>query len=251
MRRLEHIGIAADNMDGVLTVCRDVLGREPYKTESVESEGVRTHFFDAGSAKLEFLESTAVGSPIGTFLEKRGPGMHHLAFEVDDLEGEVARLSGLGYRLLGQPRGGADGKRIIFLHPKDTAGVLVELCQQRGYPESAPVAEAIFAVDPNEESSPLAAALGRFGGVVRGDFSPTGAAGCVSVSPGKGWLNSALSAPNGVVVLTAPLDTELPAGWLRFGLDVSGEVCLPRAIWKGLADPWGLVAAVVAGHLKA
>ena len=129
---LDHLGIAADA--SARDLFRQLLGAEPYKTEVVETQGVRTVFFGDGAApgaapKLELLESIADGSPIARHLEKRGPGLHHVAFEVDDLEAEMDRVRGLGVRLLSDaPQPGADGKRIVFLHPKDTAGVLVELC---------------------------------------------------------------------------------------------------------------------------
>ena len=129
---LDHLGIAADSAASALF--ERLLGAAPYKTEVVGTQGVRTIFFgdggEAGAApKLELLESVAEGSPIAKFLSARGPGLHHIAFEVDDLEVEMARVAGLGIRLLSDtPQPGADGKRIVFLHPKDTAGVLVELC---------------------------------------------------------------------------------------------------------------------------
>ncbi len=129
---LDHIGIAAD--DTAASLFEHLLGAAPYKTEVVSSQGVRTVFFGDGGAsgaapKLELLESVAEGSPIATFLDARGPGLHHIAFEVEDLDVEMARVRSLGIRLLSDvPQPGADGKRIVFLHPKDTAGVLVELC---------------------------------------------------------------------------------------------------------------------------
>ena len=142
---LDHLGIAAD--DASADLFRRLLGAAPYKTEVVESQGVRTVFFGDGGAsgaapKLELLESVASGSPIARYLESRGPGLHHVAFEVEDLEGEMERVRALGIRLLSEtPQPGADGKQIVFLHPKDTAGVLVELCASGPLPK-APLAVA-------------------------------------------------------------------------------------------------------------
>lgn len=129
---LDHLGIAAD--DASTALFERLLGAAPYKTEVVETQGVRTVFFGDGGArgrapKVEMLESVADGSPIARYLDKRGPGLHHIAFQVDDIEAEMDRVRGLGIRLLNDaPQPGADGKRIVFLHPKDTSGVLVELC---------------------------------------------------------------------------------------------------------------------------
>ena len=131
---LEHIGIATSTPEQVQLFER-LLAAAPYKSEAVEREGVRTHFFGDGGAvgaspKLELLEATADTSPVAGFVAKRGPGLHHLAFEVEDLAGEMERVRALGVRLLADaPKPGADGKRIVFLHPKDTAGVLVELVE--------------------------------------------------------------------------------------------------------------------------
>jgi methylmalonyl-CoA/ethylmalonyl-CoA epimerase len=127
--KLEHIGIAVADIDASLTRFRDLLGAEPYKVEEVLSEGVRTHFFDAGGTKIELLESTAPDSPVARFLEKRGPGLHHLAFASEDIDADWARLEQAGYALIGSgPKPGADGKTIFFVHPKDTEGVLTEFC---------------------------------------------------------------------------------------------------------------------------
>ena len=132
---LEHLGIAVADARDALALFERLLGHAPYKSETVEREGVRTYFLGddgvSGAApKLELLEALGPDSPVATFLEKRGPGLHHVAFEVDDIEAEMARLRALGFRLLADaPKPGADGKRIVFLHPRSTAGVLVELCQ--------------------------------------------------------------------------------------------------------------------------
>ena len=135
---LDHLGIAATDTSADLF--RQLVGAAPYKSEVVETQGVRTVFFgDGGRAgaapKIELLESTRADSPIARFLDRSGPGLHHIAFEVRDLEREMARVRELGIRLLSDtPQPGADGKRIVFLHPKDTAGVLVELCQSTRAP---------------------------------------------------------------------------------------------------------------------
>lgn len=140
---LDHLGIAADDTSTALFA--RLLGSAPYKTEIVETQGVRTVFFGDGGArgqapKVEMLESVSETSPIATYLSKRGPGLHHVAFQVDDIEAEMARVRDLGIRLLSdEPQPGADGKRIVFLHPKDTAGVLVELCAD-GPRQSRPLA---------------------------------------------------------------------------------------------------------------
>ncbi|MCA0267971.1 MAG: alpha/beta fold hydrolase [Bacteroidetes bacterium] len=128
MPRLEHVGFAVSDLDTTLDALRRVLELVPYKTETVAREGVRTHFLDAG-AKLELLEAIAPESPVAAFLAKKGPGLHHLAFDVDDLDATFARLSGAGVPLLADaPKAGADGKRIFFVHPKATPGLLVEFC---------------------------------------------------------------------------------------------------------------------------
>lgn len=132
---LEHLGIAISDASEAVALFENLLGSSPYKVETVEREGVRTHFIGDGGGqnaapKLELLEALSPASPIALFLEKRGPGLHHIAFAVDDIEAEMARLASLGFRLLAdEPKPGADGKRIVFLHPKSTGGVLVELCE--------------------------------------------------------------------------------------------------------------------------
>lgn len=127
--RLEHVGIAVRDVETALETFESLLGSPPYKMEEVESEGVATHFFRAGDVKIELLESMNADSSIARFLENRGEGLHHLAFEVDDLDAARDRLTARGFRLVGNARRpGADGKSIFFLHPKDTAGVLIECC---------------------------------------------------------------------------------------------------------------------------
>lgn len=125
---LEHLGIAVRDVAAVQDLYEKLLGLTAYKTETVEREGVRTHFLDAG-AKLELLEALGPDSPVAKHLEKRGEGLHHLAFRVDDVDAAFVKAQALGLMPLGDaPKPGADGKRIFFLHPRDTFGVLIELC---------------------------------------------------------------------------------------------------------------------------
>ena len=128
MKRLEHIGIAVADLDEAERIFGDILGSAPYKREEVTGESVLTSFFRAGDSKVELLIPTSEDSAIAKHLAKRGPGLHHVAFHVDDLESELARLIEKGYRVVAGPKPGADGKRIAFLHPGDSAKVLIELC---------------------------------------------------------------------------------------------------------------------------
>lgn len=130
MNKIEHIGIAVKTLEASNQIFEDILGSESYKTESVESEGVSTSFFKIGPNKIELLEATREDSPIAKFIEKKGEGIHHIAFAVDDVEAEIKRLVEKGYRLINEaPKKGADNKKIAFLHPKSSNGVLIELCQ--------------------------------------------------------------------------------------------------------------------------
>ena len=130
MPRLEHIGIAVDEVAAVIDRFDELLGERPYKSETVDDQGVRTHFLNADRAKLELLESVSEGSPVARFLDQRGEGIHHLAFEVEDLEATMAHLRAAGLPLLSDtPQAGADDKRICFVHPRATHGVLVEFCE--------------------------------------------------------------------------------------------------------------------------
>ena len=130
MPRLEHIGIAVDDVDAVADCFRDLLGMDPYKKETVAEQEVRTHFLNAGAAKLELLEALAEDSPVQRFLDNRGEGLHHLAFEVSDLEDTIEHLREAGFDLLSdRPQRGADDKQVVFVHPKQTHGVLVEFCE--------------------------------------------------------------------------------------------------------------------------
>ncbi|MGB3547930.1 MAG: methylmalonyl-CoA epimerase [Saprospiraceae bacterium] len=128
--QLEHIGIAVKSLDRSDNLFTRLLGREPYKHEAVAREGVTTSFFAAGGPKVELLEADREDSPIAKFIAKRGEGIHHLAFGVTDILAEMERLREAGFELLSDtPKPGADGKLIVFLHPRTTNGVLVELCQ--------------------------------------------------------------------------------------------------------------------------
>ena len=129
--KIEHIGIAVQDLDASNRLFERLLGKPHYKIEKVTSEGVRTSFFAAGDTKIELLEATDDDGPIAKFLEKKGGGMHHIAFAVDDIEAEIKRLVGEGFTVLNEtPKPGADNKLVVFLHPKSSNGVLVELCQE-------------------------------------------------------------------------------------------------------------------------
>ena len=130
MQHIEHIGIAVKNLEFSNDLFTKLLGTAPYKKESVESEGVMTSFFQTGQTKIELLEATNPDSPIVKFIEKKGEGIHHIAFEVTDILAEMERLKNEGFILLNDvPKKGADNKLVCFLHPKGTNSVLVELCQ--------------------------------------------------------------------------------------------------------------------------
>jgi methylmalonyl-CoA/ethylmalonyl-CoA epimerase len=131
MEKLEHIGIAVKDIQQANTLFAVLLGKPHYKVEEVASEGVRTAFFDVSGVKFELLEAMGPDSPIARFIEKRGEGIHHLAFEVANLEKSIEDYQAKGFEPINpQPKNGADNKRICFLHPKTTQGVLVELCQE-------------------------------------------------------------------------------------------------------------------------
>jgi len=132
MMRLEHIGIAVKKKDEASDLFSKLLGQEAYKSEQVASEGVHTTFFGLQNAKLELLNSLSKDSAIEKFIGKRGEGIHHLAFAVDDIQTEIRRLKEEGFTFVNEtPKDGADNKLICFLHPKSTNGVLVELCQDK------------------------------------------------------------------------------------------------------------------------
>lgn len=128
--KVEHIGIAVNNLANANDLFTSLLGIAPYKEESVASEHVTTSFFMAGQTKIELLEATSPESAIARHIEKRGEGIHHIAFEVEDIHAEMSRLRAAGFQLLNEtPKRGADNKLVCFVHPKSAQGVLVELCQ--------------------------------------------------------------------------------------------------------------------------
>lgn len=131
MNNIEHIGIAVKNLKDSNALFSKLFGKPHYKEEAVESEGVNTSFFKVGSNKIELLEATNPDSPIAKFIEKKGEGIHHIAFDVDDIETEIKRLKNEGFIVLNEtPKRGADNKLVAFLHPKSSNGVLIELCQE-------------------------------------------------------------------------------------------------------------------------
>lgn len=131
MKKIEHIGIAVKNLAEANKIYEKLLGVPPYKTEKVESEYVETSFFECGESKIELLEATNPDSAIAKFIEKKGEGVHHIAFAVEDIKEEIQRLENEGFVLLNTvPKKGADNKWVAFLHPKSANGVLVELCQE-------------------------------------------------------------------------------------------------------------------------
>lgn len=131
MKKIEHIGIAVKDIESANAIYEKLFGVPPYKEEEVESEGVKTSFFMNGPNKIELLEATTPESPIAKFIEKKGEGIHHIAFDVEDIEVEMERLQKEGFIILNEkPKKGADNKLVCFLHPKSTNGVLIELCQE-------------------------------------------------------------------------------------------------------------------------
>lgn len=132
LRKIEHLGIAVKSISDSLSVFETLLGAPCYKIEEVASEGVKTAFIQVGESKIELLEATNPDSPIAKYLEKKGPGIHHIAFDVEDINAEILRLTNSGFELIHKsPKDGADNKLIAFLHPKSTEHILVELCQEK------------------------------------------------------------------------------------------------------------------------
>lgn len=131
MKKIEHIGIAVSNLEEASVIYEKLFGTPAYKEEEVASEGVKTAFFKSGPNKIELLEATNSDSPIAKFIAKKGEGIHHIAFDVDDIVSEIERLKNEGFIILNEtPKKGADNKLVAFLHPKSTNGVLIELCQE-------------------------------------------------------------------------------------------------------------------------
>lgn len=132
IKRIEHLGIAVNDIDAAKETFDKLFNRSSYKEEIVESEFVKTVFYQIGESKIELLEATDPNSAIAKYLEKNKQGFHHVALEVDDIEKELVRLENEGFQLIHiSPKDGADNKRIAFLHPKSTSGLLVELCQEK------------------------------------------------------------------------------------------------------------------------
>ena len=135
MQKVEHIGIAVKSLAVSVPLFEKLLNSQCYKTEQIESENVNTAFFQTGDTKIELLESTGSEGVIARFIEKKGEGLHHIAFDVNDIEAEMKRLKKEGFVLLNEiPKPGADNKLICFLHPKHTNGVLIELCMEKNNP---------------------------------------------------------------------------------------------------------------------
>jgi methylmalonyl-CoA/ethylmalonyl-CoA epimerase len=131
MRKIEHIGIAVKDLEASNLLFEKLFGASSYKQEEVASEGVKTSFFRNGPNKIELLEAANPDSPIAKFIEKKGEGIHHIAFDVEDIHAEMKRLQAEGFVLINEePKKGADNKLVAFLHPKTTNGVLIELCQE-------------------------------------------------------------------------------------------------------------------------
>ena len=132
LNRIEHLGIAIKSLETSDHLFAKLLGKTPYKQEAVEREGVKTSFFMVGESKIELLEATNPESPITKFIDKKGEGIHHIAFAVEDIKAEIERLKAEGFVFISEePKDGADNKLVVFLHPKSTNGVLVELCQEK------------------------------------------------------------------------------------------------------------------------
>jgi methylmalonyl-CoA/ethylmalonyl-CoA epimerase len=132
MNKIEHIGIAVSNLEEAIQTYAELLNSPCYKTEEVASEGVKTAFFQIGDSKIELLEATHEESPIAKFIAKKGQGIHHIAFDVTDIEASMAAYKEKGFQLLNEtPKNGADNKLVAFIHPKSANGVLVELCQEK------------------------------------------------------------------------------------------------------------------------
>ncbi len=130
--KIEHLGIAVKSLGLSDDLFSKLLGKDSYKQESVEREGVVTSFYQVGDSKIELLEASKEESPISKFIEKKGEGIHHIAFGVDDIHSEIERLKEAGFQFISEePKDGADNKIVVFLHPKSTNGVLVELCQEK------------------------------------------------------------------------------------------------------------------------
>lgn len=131
VKKISHIAVASSDTEQARLLYKDILGLEFSGSETVATEGVTTHFYEAGQSNIELLEPVSAETPVGKFLDKRGPGLHHIALEVEDLDGYVRKLKDAGITLLSdEPKLGAHDMRIIFIHPKSAGGVLIELCEK-------------------------------------------------------------------------------------------------------------------------
>jgi methylmalonyl-CoA/ethylmalonyl-CoA epimerase len=132
MKKIEHIGIAVNDLQKSNELFKNLLGKAHFKTEKVDGEGVETSFFQVGETKVELLQATRADSPIAKFIDRKSEGVHHIAFDVEDILAEVVRLKAAGFEILNEtPKEGADNKLVVFLHPRSTNGVLIELCQEK------------------------------------------------------------------------------------------------------------------------
>jgi len=133
MNKIEHIGIAVKDIEKSNALFSSLFNKEPYKQEEVKSENVITSFFETGESKIELLQATHEDSAIAKFIEKKGEGIHHIAFDVTDIHAELERLEKEGFKIISkEPKKGADNKLVAFLHPKSTNSILIELCQEIG-----------------------------------------------------------------------------------------------------------------------
>lgn len=196
MAALDHVGIAIDEVESVLERFEELLDLRSYKAETVSEQQVRTHFLDVGTTKLELLEALEGDSPIQRFLDRHGEGLHHLAFSVDDADAALERVRTAGYRVLSDtPQAGADDKRIFFVHPKDTHGVLVEFCE---------------ATSPSWSPRRIPRGNGSLALYERGD-------------PAHPPLLLLHGAAGSTRLETAPLFRQLESSFHVFGLDLSGH----------------------------
>lgn len=260
MRRLEHVGIATGNTEASASIFETLFDRRPYATEVVEREGVLTTFIEAGGVKVELLEALRPDSALGRYVERHGPGLHHLAFEVDDLDAAYASLDAAGFRLLAPPSPGADAKRIFFVHPKDTDGVLIELCQTlpgeaRPLFGSGPPGAQACLVRGGEDEWETVRALSRR---LRVWYSPSGE--IPAGLPAKHRLvvfGAAPTAGADVVVDPDPAPADrsgllvICRGDTAPALEQAVVVRLPRTLLERLPDPAVALSDLIVAHLIA
>lgn len=247
MAHLEHVGIAVEEIDRALRMISDILLEEAFKVESVESDGIRTHFVSGGAVQLELLERTGDDSVLTRFLERRGSGLHHLAFAVGDIQAAYDRLQAAGYEPVDDaPRPGADGKVIFFLHPRDTAGVLIEFCAADGpllRPVSTPDISGLRSLSTRTGSSACSPLLYMYDGQPRLELETLAA----TLHPGRSLfaadvVNATVATETIVDLDTRALLAELDAGRLHAAADAElGRALLdippPRLASLTLIDP--------------